>query len=100
MNNLEKAKELKAFIETLKSIDREDWTLEMQQSIEETKKAERERIFNIISKICFDSQQYADMDEDLFWNTSTISPQDAQKRANYQYELLEELKKELEEKEC
>ena len=34
------------------------------------------------------SRMYADMDEDDFWATSTISPTEANKRAKYQEELI------------
>jgi len=47
-----------------------------------------------IEKIAIDAQQYADMDEPEFWATSTISPTEAQNRADHFFEFLEEIKKE------
>ena len=45
-----------------------------------------------VEKIYEDYQMYADMNEDDFWKSSTISPEEAQKRADYCRELLEKLK--------
>lgn len=52
----------------------------------------------IIEKEVDDAQMYADMDEDDFWATSTISPQEAQKRADYWFELFKIIKKRAGEK--
>ena len=46
-----------------------------------------------IEKIYADAQMYSDMDDDTFWATSTISPQEAQKRADYYGEFLKEVRK-------
>ena len=43
----------------------------------------------IIEKKVNDYRMYADLDNNLVWQTSTISPQDAKKRAKYCEELLD-----------
>ena len=45
-----------------------------------------------IEKIYANAQMYADMDEPDFWSSSTISPMEAQKRADYFGEFLEQIK--------
>ena len=43
----------------------------------------------IIEKKVMDYRMYADMDEDDFWSTSTISPKEAEQKAKYCEELME-----------
>jgi len=52
----------------------------------------------ILEKYVNDARMYADMDEPEFWASSTISPQDAEKRAKYLEEFIEFIKKKAGEK--
>ena len=49
------------------------------------------KFIKLIEKIAEDARLYADMDEEDFWKSSTISPEDASKRAFYYEEFLNEI---------
>lgn len=56
----------------------------------------KEKILNKAEKILEDYSMYAEMNEDEFWKSSTISPQEARNRVKYVEKFLEELKEDLE----
>ena len=87
---------IKGMIDKKETLSNKEKVLEYNATICFLKKDVKEKIQEFIDELdkkINDARMYADIDEDDFWATSTISPQDAESRARYLEEFGEEIHK-------
>ncbi len=81
-------------VENTNNKDMEIWYSNLCAQLKTIKKIIQRQDKTFIKKLkeeIYNAQMYADMDEPEFWATSTISPKDAQKRANYLFEFMKKI---------